>query len=182
MTLRDVVVASIGKAHGLRGEVALILRTDQPEVRLAEGTVFEVEAGGRPRRLTVAATRVQAGRWYARFAEVADRTDAESLRGTELSLQVDLEEEAEEDPDAWYPSDLQGLAVRHVDGTQLGTVTGLEHYPAQDLLIVRTPDGRRVMLPLVEQLVPEIDLEQGVVLADPPGGLFDPENAESERG
>jgi len=181
MNHRDVVVATIGKAHGLRGEVALILRTDQPEVRLADGTSFEIGEGGRPRTLTIASTRTQSGRWYARFAEVADRSAAEALRGAELSLEIDLDEEADEDPDAWYPSDLQGLPVRHVDGTDLGVVAGLEHYPAQDLLIVRTADGRRVMLPLVEQLVPEIDLEAGVVIADPPGGLFDPENAESER-
>ena len=57
----------------------------------------------------------------------------------------------------------------------------MEHYPAQDLLIVRTPDRRRVQLPLVEQLVPEVDLEAGVVLADPPGGLFD-ELPEDEQG
>ncbi|MFC0675585.1 ribosome maturation factor RimM [Brachybacterium hainanense] len=181
MSTRDVVVATIGKAHGLRGEVALILRTDQPEVRLARGTVFETGTAQTPRPLTIVSTRTQAGRWYARFAEIEGRTAAEEARGTELVLAVDLAEEADEDPDAWYPEDLIGLAVRHVDGTELGTVADLEHYPAQDLLIVRTPAGGRVMLPFVEQLVPEIDLEAGVVLADPPGGLFDPENAESER-
>ena len=63
--------------------------------------------------------------------------------------------------------------MRHVDGRELGVVTGLQHYPAQDLLLVRTPDGRRVQLPLVEQLVPQIDLERGEILADPPGGLFE---------
>lgn len=173
MSTLEVIVATIGRAHGLRGEVALTLRTDQPEERLQDGTAFAVEVGGRPRTLTVAGTRLQQDRWYVRFAEVSDRTDAESLRGTDLVLAVDEEVEADEDPDAWYPSQLEGLAVRHVDGRELGTVTGIEHYPAQDLLVVRTPDRRRVQLPLVEQLVPEVDLEAGVVLADPPGGLFE---------
>ncbi|HEX7351566.1 ribosome maturation factor RimM [Brachybacterium sp.] len=174
MNTLDVIIATIGKAHGLRGEVALVLRTDQPEERLQPGTVFEVRAGGRPRTLTVAGTRAQQDRWYVRFEEVADRTDAESLRGVELELGVDAGQEADEDPDAWYPAQLKGLSVRHVDGHDLGTVLGVEHYPAQDLLIVRTGDRRRVQLPLVEQLVPEVDLAAGVVLADPPGGLFDP--------
>lgn len=173
MSDMDVVVATIGKAHGLRGEVALILRTDQPELRLAPGTVFAVEGEAAPSTLTVSSTRIQQGRWYARFAEVTDRTAAENLRGIELELSVDTEEEQAEDPDAWYPTQLKGLTVRHVDGRELGTVIDLEHYPAQDLLIVRGVDGRRVMLPLVSQLVPEIDLEAGVVLADPPGGLFE---------
>jgi 16S rRNA processing protein RimM len=58
-------------------------------------------------------------------------------------------------------------------------VVDLLHYPAQDVLVVRTPDQRRVMLPFVEELVPEVGLDEGVVLADPPGGLFE-ERAEDE--
>lgn len=181
MSTLDVIVATIGRAHGLRGEVALVLRTDQPEERLRPGTEFEVEAAGRPRTLTVARTRLQQERWYVTFEEVTDRTDAESLRGVDLGIAVDAAEEADEDPDAWYPSQLKGLAVRHVDGRELGVVAGVDHYPAQDLLIVRTPGRRRVQLPLVEQLVPEVDLEAGVVVADPPGGLFD-ELPEDEQG
>jgi 16S rRNA processing protein RimM len=177
----DVTVAAIGKAHGLRGEVSLLLRTDQPEERLLTGTAFDARTPQGDRVLTIASTRIQQGRWYARFEEVTDRTDAESLRGTELSLAVDPETEAEEDPDAWYPSELKGLAVRHVDGRELGTVIDLEHYPAQDLLIVRAADGRRVMLPFVEELVPEVDVEAGTVLADPPGGLFEDLEEESEN-
>lgn len=189
MTGFEVIVATIGKAHGLRGEVALNLRTDQPAERLVAGTVFDVDApasGGRdtrargtapgaavPRRLTLLSTRTQQDRWYARFEEVPDRTAAEALRGIELALELDPEQETEEDPDAWYASQLEGLPVRHVDGHDLGVVAGLQHYPAQDLLLVHTPDGRRVQLPLVAQLVPEVDLEAGVILADPPGGLFE---------
>lgn len=183
MTRFEVIVATIGKAHGLRGEVALNLRTDQPAERLLAGTVFDVAPGKRqgghvppgalPPQLTLVSTRTQQDRWYARFEEIPDRTAAESLRGVELSLELDAEQESEEDPDAWYASQLEGLPVRHVDGRELGVVTGLQHYPAQDLLLVRTADGRRVQLPLVEQLVPAIDLERGEILADPPGGLFE---------
>ncbi|MCS6712319.1 ribosome maturation factor RimM [Brachybacterium sp. EF45031] len=181
MSTVEVAVATIGKAHGLRGEVALLLRTDRPEERLADGTAFALDVPGAPRTLTVAGTRVQQGRWYAKFVEVTDRTAAEQLRGAELTLEVDPEAEAEEDPDAWYAFELQGLTVRHVaDDRVLGEVIDLEHYPAQDLLIVRGADGRRVMLPFVEELVPEVDLEQGVVRADPPGGLFD-DDVVSER-
>lgn len=173
MSTFEVIVATIGRAHGLRGEVGLILRTDQPEERFQPGTVLDLDGGDGPATVTVASTRIQQGRWYVAFEEVGDRTAAEALRGAELSLPVDAQEETDADPDAWYPSQLTGLAVKHVDGRDLGVVAGIEHYPAQDLLIVRTPDRRRVQLPLVTQLVPEIDLEAGVVRADPPGGLFE---------
>lgn len=189
MSTRDVVVATIGRAHGLKGEVSLRLRTDiPPEERLHDGAQFEVEipsgAGTSSTRvLTVLFTRVQQDRWYVRFEEISDRSGAEALRGVDLVMEVDEAEEAEADPDAWYPSQLKGgLAVVHIeDRRELGTVVGVEHYPAQDLLVVRTPpDRRRVQLPLVEQLVPEIDLEAGlVVAAPPPGGLFD-EQPESD--
>lgn len=174
MSALTVTIAAIGKAHGLRGEVSLQLRTDQPEDRLAPGTAFTADTPAGARTLTIESVRTQQGRWYARFAGVSDRTDAESLRGTLLTLDVDTEEEAEADPDAWYPSELKGLRVVHVeDGTELGTVVDLLHYPAQDLLVVRTADGRRVLLPFVQELVPEVDLEERTVHADPPGGLFD---------
>ena len=177
-----VVVGTIGKAHGLKGEVSLLVRTDIPEERLVRGAEFDVEgAEGGPARLTLTSTRVQQGRWYAKFAEVHDRTAAEGLRGADLTLELDREEEFDEDPDAWYPEELKGLEVRTVGGRVLGAVIGLDHYPAQDLLIVRASDGRRVMLPFVEELVPEVDTEGGTVIANPPGGLFDPENALSER-
>src|SRR5690606_35278385 len=89
MSTLDVIVATIGRAHGLRGEVALTLRTDQPEERLQPGTAFTVTQDGRERTLTVARTRLQQDRWYATFEEVADRTDAESLRGIDLELAVE---------------------------------------------------------------------------------------------
>lgn len=175
MNTVDVIVATIGRAHGLRGEVALNLRTDQPEERFVEGSVFTIDTA--PHALTVSGIRTQQDRWYVRFEEIADRTGAEALRGIELRMTLDPEEESEEDPDAWYPWQLKGLRVLHVaDGRELGTVIGVEHYPAQDLLTVRTPDGRRVQLPLVQQLVPEVDVESGTVRADPPGGLFGEED------
>ncbi|MCG7427771.1 ribosome maturation factor RimM [Helcobacillus sp. ACRRO] len=184
-----VAVGTIGRAHGLKGEVAVMLRTDIPEVRLADGAVLDVNPAGvigadttaLPRTLTVTSTRIQQGRWYAKFAELRDRTAAEQVRGADLTVRLDRDEEFEQDPDAWYPSELKGLPVVTADGTELGTVLDLEHYPAQDVLIVRAVSGQRVMLPFVEELVPEVDLEQGRIVADPPGGLFDPENADSER-
>ena len=86
----DVVVARIGKAHALRGEVTVELRTDEPQARLAPGTRLTTEArrgSGVPRELTVRTARVHNGTWLLAFEEIPDRTGAESLRGTRLLLE-----------------------------------------------------------------------------------------------
>src|SRR5690606_12739470 len=81
-----VTVARIGKAHGLKGEVTVELRTDIPEDRLYPGAVLDTDpptAGP----LTVQSVRQQAGRWYVRFEQIADRTAAENARGIELLVE-----------------------------------------------------------------------------------------------
>lgn len=163
-----LTVARIGRAHGLRGEVALDLRTDDPAARLAVGAVLPTEpAAAGP--LTVAGTRQQHDRWYVRFAEADDRTAAEALRGVELVANVAAEGE---DEDAWYPHELAGLRAEHVDGRVLGEVTGLEHLPAHDVLVLREPDGARTLVPFVHAIVPVVDVPGGRVVLDPPGGLL----------
>ncbi|MBB2925012.1 ribosome maturation factor RimM [Cellulomonas cellasea] len=162
-----LTVARIVRAHGLRGEVALDLRTDAPDERLAVGTVLVTEpASAGP--LTVARTRVQHDRWFVTFAEASDRTAAEALRGVDLLA----EEDASDDDDAWYPHELAGLRAEHVDGTLLGEVVGLEHLPAHDLLVVREPSGERTLVPFVRAIVPVVDVPGGRVVLDPPAGLM----------
>jgi 16S rRNA processing protein RimM len=163
----QLTVARIGRAHGLRGEVALDLRTDNPRDRFGVGTVLlTVPAARGP--LTVASTRTQQDRWFVTFAEIADRTMAEAMRGTELVVD---EDESDED-DAWYPHELAGLRAEHVDGRVLGEIIGLEHLPAHDMLVLREPDGARTLIPFVKVMVPVVDVAGGRVVLDPPGGLL----------
>ncbi|GAA4695537.1 ribosome maturation factor RimM [Nocardioides nanhaiensis] len=168
----ELVVGRLGKPHGLRGELTVDLRTDEPERRFAPGATLRVEA---PRgsafahpRLTVATTRWHQQVLLVRFEELADRTDAETARGCVLHVTVSLDE-VPADPDEYYDHQLVGLAVHDVDGTPLGEVTGVVH-GAQDLLAVRALDGRDTLVPFVSALVPEVDLDAGrVVVADRPG-------------
>ncbi|MGN8246734.1 ribosome maturation factor RimM [Cellulomonas soli] len=163
----QLTVARIGRAHGLRGEVALDLRTDTPHERFAVGTRLQTEpASAGP--LTVERTRVQQDRWFVTFAEVHDRTGAESLRGVELVVEA---AESDED-DAWYPHELAGLRAEHVDGRLLGEIVGLEHLPAHDMLVLRETDGARTLVPFVRAIVPVVDVPGGRVVLDPPGGLL----------
>lgn len=164
-----LTVARIGRAHGLRGEVALDVRTDVPEERLAPGTVLVTDpASAGP--LTVARTRVQQGRWFATFQGVADRTAAEALTGVDLVVEPD--EASDEDDDAWYPHELVGLRAEGTDGRALGEVVGLEHAPAHDVLVLREPAGARTLVPFVRAIVPVVDVPGGRVVLDPPGGLL----------
>lgn len=162
-----LTVARIGRAHGLRGEVALDVRTDSPDERLAVGSALTTEpASAGP--LTIQRSRVQQGRWFVMFEGIADRAAAESLNGVELV--VDAEDS--DDEDAWYPHELVGLRAEGTDGRALGEILGLEHAPAHDVLILREPDGARTLVPFVRAIVPVVDVPGGRVVLDPPGGLL----------
>ena len=169
----EVVVGRIGKPHGIRGEVTLDVRTDEPDRRFAPGTTLRAEAPAgadrRPASLTVARARWHQSTLLVTFEELADRNAAEAARGTVLHATIGPDD-MPEDPDEYYDHQLVGLDVVDLDGTHLGQVTALVHGSAQDLLTVRTPDGRDTLVPFVSALVPEVDLDAGrIVVADRPG-------------
>ncbi len=172
----STVVARIGKPHGLLGEVTVQLHTDEPERRLAVGSVIDTEAApgtGVPRALTVRSTRVHNGVWLVAFAEIPDRTGAESLRGTRLVVDAADVLPADDEDDVFTEEQLRGLAVVDPAGTVLGEVGGLELGAAQDRLVILLPDGREAQVPFVTALVPDVDLEGGRVVVDAPPGLLD---------
>ncbi|MFC8078723.1 ribosome maturation factor RimM [Streptomyces sp. NPDC057307] len=167
----QLVVARIGRAHGIKGEVTVEVRTDEPELRLGPGAVLATEpASTGP--LTIETGRVHSGRLLLRFAGVSDRTGAEALRNTLLIAEVDPED-MPEDPDEYYDHQLMDLDVVLADGTEVGRITEITHLPSQDLFIVERPDGTEVMIPFVEEIVTEIDLVEQRAVIDPPPGLID---------
>ena len=174
---QSTVIARIGKPHGLHGEVTVQLHTDEPERRLAVGAEIATEAGsgsGVPRVLTVRSTRVHNGVWLVAFAEIPDRTGAESLRGTRLVVDAtDVLPVDDDDEDVFSEEQLRGLTVVDPAGTVLGSVGGLELGAAQDRLVILLPDGRQAQVPFVAAIVPTVDLEAGRVVVDAPPGLLD---------
>ncbi|GHC85151.1 ribosome maturation factor RimM [Streptomyces flavofungini] len=167
----QLVVARIGRAHGIKGEVTVEVRTDEPELRLGPGAVLATDpAGVGP--LTIETGRVHSGRLLLRFAGVRDRSGAEALRNTLLIAEVDPEE-LPEDPEEFYDHQLMDLDVVTKDGVEIGRITEISHLPSQDLFIVERPDGSEVMIPFVEKIVTEIDLEEQRAVIDPPPGLID---------
>ncbi|WP_411143682.1 ribosome maturation factor RimM [Streptomyces sp. x-80] len=172
----QLVVARIGRAHGIKGEVTVEVRTDEPELRLAPGAVLATEPSATG-PLTIATGRVHSGRLLLRFEGVQDRTGAEALRNTLLIAEVDPEE-VPEDPEEFYDHQLIDLDVVTRDGTTVGRIAEISHLPYQDLLVVKRPDGSEVMIPFVGEIVPEIDLQEQRAVIDPPPGLLDESQAE----
>jgi len=161
----------VGKAHGIRGEVTVEVRTDDPDVRFALGAELATEP---PERgpLTVHSARTGGGRLVVGFAGVADRSAAEQLRGTLLVVNADTSARSS-DPDEFWDHELVGLAAVTAAGEQLGTVTEIVHAPGQDLLVLHHGDPpRELLLPFVAAIVPEVDLAAGRLLVDPPEGLL----------
>ena len=172
----EVVVGRIGRPHGIRGEVTVEVRTDEPERRFADGATLRVAPPGGSAfagsTLTVESTRWHQSTLLVVFAEIADRTAAEAARGVVLSVAVPADE-TPDDPEEFYDHQLVGLAAFDLDGAPLGEVTGLVH-GAQDLLTIRTPDGRDALVPFVKALVPEVDLAARRVVIDDRPGLVTP--------
>jgi 16S rRNA processing protein RimM len=180
MSTHEVVVGRIGRPHGIHGELSVELRTDEPERRFATGVRLATQTPrgaaphgpDRPVTLTVGSTRWHQSRLLVRFEEIADRTAAERVRGLVLVTQVAADERPE-DPEEFYDHQLVGLAVRTVAGDPVGKLADVLHLPGQDVLAVRTPDGREVLVPFVAEIVPSVDVDGGVVEVDPPPGLLD---------
>jgi 16S rRNA processing protein RimM len=175
-------VGRLTKAHGLKGAIKLELYTDDPERRFVPGAEFSLQVPDTSpwhgKRLKLRELRWYNGHPVGFFEGVDDRSAAETL--AKAILWVEHSEQEAPEPDAWYDHQLIGLTVLR-DGEKVGQVTHVDHFPAQDLLIVKTK-GREVMVPFVSAIVPEVDLAAGTLTVTPPPGLFEelaePDDAE----
>jgi len=169
-----LVVGRIGKPHGVRGEVTIEPRTDDPDIRFVPGArLFTGESGDDT--LEVSTVRWHNRRLLVGFAGAAGREGAEGLRG--LLLYRDEHDRVLED-EAWYDHDLVGCEVM-VAGSAVGSVTDVVHTPGQDLLAVELSAGGTRLVPLVAELVPSVDIHaRRVVVADLPGLLADGESGD----
>jgi 16S rRNA processing protein RimM len=168
----DVVVGRIAKAHGIRGELAVDVRTDSPEERFRIGAAVTTKLrDGSKRELTIAAAREHSGRLLVRFEEVPTRDVAETLRGA-LLLADTATLPPTSDPDEFYDHELAGLRAELTDGTIVGKVVEVVHSPGGELLELDV-DGRSALVPFVRAIVPTVDVAGGRVVLDPPEGLLD---------
>ena len=171
------------RAHGLRGELVVEVRTDSPRsgsprVPCSSGGCPDGAAAG---SLTVESARPHSGRLLVRFAEAPDRDAAEALRGSRLLVDAAALPPTG-DPDEFHVHQLEGLAVELADGTAVGTVREIVHGPGGELLVVARPDGPDALVPFVREIVPTVDLEGGRVVLTPPEGLLDLQSERPVKG
>jgi 16S rRNA processing protein RimM len=180
-----VIVGRVGRPHGVRGEVVVGVRTDEPEARFAPGA--SLDAGSNPdagdKKLTVASRRWHSGQLLVAFTGITDRTKAAELSNTWLSVDS-TELPPINDPDEFRDHELIGLEVRTVTGQAVGVVKDVLHY-GQDVLVIEASaasgaSGARKehLVPFVKAFVPEVDPAHGVLVIDPPSGLLDPSEAQ----
>ncbi len=167
--LVEVVIGRVGRAHGIRGEVSIDLRTDEPGRRFFPGAKVRLASG---RELTVEKTTWQRGRLLVTLAGFPDRTAVETLNDELLTTRVKTSELPSED-DEYFDRQLVGLTVLDHAGEVCGTVSDVLHMPSQDVLEVETAAGKR-LVPFVKALVPAVDMDARTVqLADVQGLLED---------
>jgi 16S rRNA processing protein RimM len=167
-------VGRLLKAHGLKGAIKLELYTDDPALRFVPGSVYTLQVPDESPWFgkTVTLTELK---WYNDHAVVfldgiKDRDSAESL--VKAILWVDDDKDARPaEEDAWYDYQLIGLSVRR-GGVAVGTVARVDHFPAQDLLVIDTEAGE-VLVPFVKAIVTAVDIDAGTMDIDPPLGLFE---------
>ena len=165
----DLVVGTLGRAHGLSGQMFVDLRTDSPLDRFRPGA--KIHAGART--LTVKGFTMRGVRGLVSFDEIEDRTAAEALTGVQLRIRVD-EGESTEEEGVYYDHQLLGLNVLTDQGRIVGKVARVEHLGFQDMLVV-TVSGEERLVPFVDDLVPEVDLEEGRLLVRAIPGLLEDE-------
>ncbi len=175
-------VGRLIKAHGLKGALKIELYTDAPERRFTPGAIFTLQvptsSPWHGKTLTLAELRWYNGQPVAFFEGVTDRTGAESL--VKAILWIDQAADEPDEPDAWYDFQLVGLRALR-DGVEVGTIARVEHFPAQDLLVIRTPE-REVLVPFVAAMVPSVDIAAGTVTLTPPPGLLEELDDEAPAG
>ena len=171
---RRIVVARIGSAHGIKGEVRVKSFTAAPLDAAGYGPLQAADG----RRFTVASARPAGSSpdmLVVRFREVADRTAAETLNGLDLS--VPRERLPAPEADEFYHADLIGLAAVTAAGKPLGTIVAVPNYGAGDLLEIAPPAGATLLVPFTRDAVPDIDLAGGRVVVVPLAGLGDEDEA-----
>ena len=157
-------VGRITRAHGVHGEVAVVVLSEVPE-RFVPGSQVWLEDG---RRLTVAASRSHKDRLLVRFREVRDRPEAESLRRAVLVVPESSSPPLPEG--SWWDHQIVGCAVETDRGQVLGTVREVIHTGANDVWSVVDDGGAETLVPVLADVLVSVDVEGGrIVVREVPG-------------
>ncbi len=164
-----VVVGKVTRSHGLKGELSVLVLSDNPN-RFDEGSSVFTEGG---RELVVQACRRNGARLLVTFQGVVDRTAADALRGTMLVVPVSMLPDLE--PGEFWPHQLEGCEVVTESGRSLGRLTDVIPNPTNDIWVVVDDDGTESLLPAISQVISDVDLKAARVLVKDIAGLTAPD-------
>ena len=164
-----VVVGKITKSHGLRGEVTVLVLSDNPD-RFMDGSAVYLEDG---KELVVGSTRHNGARLLVNFEGIADRASADRLRGKMLVVPRSMLPELP--PGEFWPHQLEGCEVVTESGRSLGAIRDVIPNPANDLWVSVDDEGVEYLVPAIRELVVEVDLPSMRVLVRDVPGLTAPE-------
>jgi 16S rRNA processing protein RimM len=165
----QLVVGRIGRAHGVLGEATIEVQTDDPDIRFQVGNKLTLDDG---RQLTIRSSRWHNQILLLAFDGVGDRNQIEELRDQLISSDVDLGSLA---PGEYHFQQLIGCEVFQQNGELIGAVDEIVKLPGQDLLSVSRAGGQ-VLIPMVKQIIIEIDVLAKKIVVNPPEGLLDVAN------
>ena len=165
----QLVVGRIGRAHGVLGEATIEVQTDDPDIRFQVGNKLTLDDG---RQLTIRSSRWHNQILLLAFDGVGDRNQIEELRDQLISSNVDLGSLA---PGEYHFQQLIGCEVFQQNGELIGAVDEVVKLPGQDLLSVSRAGGQ-VLIPMVKQIIIEIDVLAKKIVVNPPEGLLDVAN------
>lgn len=169
----ELVVGRIVRPHGLRGEVVVEVRTDDPETRFQPGVEYRTKGGqlkGAP--LKAVTVRWHQGRPMIGFEGHSDRNASELLRGVVLSVEFE-EEELVADEDEVHDTLLIGLTVIDREAGEVGTVSRVDHGAAYETLVVKRKGRTPALIPFVADMIQEVNVETGTITVDLPPGLLE---------
>ena len=171
-----LVVGHINKAHGLKGEVFIWPLTDHPDSTFAAGVVLHMgDSDGNLTPGVDQTTRIETSRAYrkgflVRFEGHEGRTAAEALRDRYL-LRPIAEIEPAEEGEIFY-HEILGMRVKTLGGEDVGEVIEVYELKPSDLIEVKGAAGS-VLIPFIREMILSVDVEEGVIVVDPPEGMLD---------
>lgn len=171
MTEKMFKVGKIVNTHGIRGDVKVVRITDFAERFELGNTLYVVKEGEQPIQLTIDRHRVHKGFDIIHFSGYDNINDIESFKGSFLKIaEEQLTNLAEGE---YYYHEIIGCTVYDVQGDKIGNVTEILSPGANDVWVVKRAQGKDVLIPYIDDIIVEIDIEQKKIVIDPLEGLLD---------
>ena len=158
---RHIIIGRIGAAHGIRGEVRVNPMTDFPE-RFHDMTEVYVDNA----LLEIESVRYHGDKILMKFRGYETRNDAETLKG--MMLSVPRSEAMPLNAGEYYTFDIIGLGVFDVNGNALGKVTNVLETGSNDVYVVKSDDGKEILVPALKAVVKEINIDESRMVVDLP--------------